>query len=59
MKHEEERIEQELRRKAKDSCVPCGVARKIAEDMGVPYKVVGDAANRLKIKIKNCELGCF
>lgn len=52
-------IAERLTEKAVDSRVPCGVARKIAEELGVPYSEVGKAADALKIKIKNCELGCF
>lgn len=39
--------------------ITCSDARKIAEELGVPYKEVGKIANELKIKIKDCELGCF
>lgn len=53
------KIEQLLRERSVDSRIPCSTARKIAEELGIPYKEVGKAANELKIKIKNCELGCF
>jgi LAO/AO transport system kinase len=39
--------------------IPCPVLRKIAEELDVPYKEAGEAANEMKIKIKNCDLGCF
>ena len=52
-------ISESLKAKAVDGRISCSLARKIAEELGVPYKEVGDAANELKIKIKNCELGCF
>ena len=52
-------IEELLRERSSENRIPCGLARKIAEDLGVPYGEVGNAANELKIKIKNCELGCF
>jgi len=42
-----------------DGKVSCPRARKIAEDLSVPLKEVGDAANELKIKITDCGLGCF
>lgn len=44
---------------AKEGRLSCNQARKLAEELKVPVKVVGDAANELKIKIKACELGCF
>lgn len=39
--------------------ISCSEARRIAEELGVPYSEVGKAADELKIKIRNCELGCF
>jgi len=52
-------IEEEIKRKAVKGRLSCSSARKIAEEAGVPYKIVGNAADRLKIKITNCQLGCF
>jgi len=52
-------ISEILKARAVEGRISCGVARKIAEELGVSYKEVGDAANGLNIKIKNCELGCF
>jgi len=54
-----EEIEERLRHEARDSRINCTRARKIAEELGVSYRAVGDAANRLRIKIHSCELGCF
>ena len=33
--------------------------RKLAEDMGVPYKVAGAAADEIGVRVHNCDLGCF
>ena len=52
-------IEKALQKHTIDGKIPCGVARKIAEDLGVPYKEVGEAADQLSIRIKDCQLGCF
>jgi hypothetical protein len=54
-----EELKQEMIEKAADGKLPCAVARKIAEDLKIPYKEVGDAANDLGIRIKSCQLGCF
>jgi len=54
-----EELKQELMKKAAEGKLPCAVARKIAEDLNLPYKEVGDAADVLGIRIKNCQLGCF
>lgn len=53
------RIEEAVKRKAVKGRLSCSAARKIAEEIGVTYKIVGNAADRLKIKIINCQLGCF
>lgn len=52
-------IEEELRKKAADGRLSCALARRIAEDLGVSYAEVGRAADELRIKIADCELGCF
>lgn len=44
---------------AENGRIPCSVARRIAEHMKVPYKKVGEIADKMGIKITNCELGCF
>ncbi len=54
-----EEIKKEIEKKAKDGRLPCATARKIAQDLSVPYREVGKAADELQIKITNCELGCF
>jgi len=59
MDERQAKIEKRLLQQATDSHISCTLARKIAEELGVPYREVGDAADRLGIKIKNCELGCF
>jgi len=55
----EEKVKEELVKKAVEGRVNCHEARKLAEDLGVTYAEVGRAANELKLKITNCELGCF
>ncbi|ACI20973.1 MULTISPECIES: molybdopterin-guanine dinucleotide biosynthesis protein B [Thermodesulfovibrio] len=52
-------IEKLLREKSNDGKITCSEARKIAEELNVPYIEVGKMANELKIKIRKCELGCF
>lgn len=54
-----EKLTQEIMKKAIDKKLPCAAARKIAEDLGIPYSEVGAAADELGVKIKNCQLGCF
>ncbi len=53
------RIVEKVQQEAVDGRIACGVALKIAEELGVPSREVGRTANQLKIKIANCSLGCF
>lgn len=48
-----------VRLAAKEGRLTCTQARKLAQELKVAPRVVGNAANELKIKIKSCELGCF
>lgn len=54
-----ETIKKELQLQAKDGKISCAECHKLAEELGVPLKKVGQAADELKIKIKACQLGCF
>ena len=55
----EEEIIAKLKEAAKDGKIPCAVAFKVARDCGVSTKEIGNLLNQLKIKIANCQLGCF
>ena len=52
-------VKELLRERSSGGNIACSDARKIAEELDVPYKEVGKAANQMQIKIKSCELGCF
>lgn len=39
--------------------ISCTKARELAENFKVPVSEIGRLANELKIKITECELGCF
>jgi len=52
-------LEKEMRASLVNGKLPCAVAFKIARKLKVSPKQVGDAANRLNIKIASCQLGCF
>jgi len=56
---ENKELEAELRNRVKDGKIACPEMFAIAEKLGLPRKAVGDAATQLKIKIHNCQLGCF
>jgi len=56
-------MDTELEAKIKESLVdgklPCAIAFKIAKELKVSPREVGQAANELSIKICSCQLGCF
>ncbi|MFC1915260.1 hypothetical protein ACFLW4_00980 [Chloroflexota bacterium] len=56
-------MDTELETKVKSSLVngklPCAVALKIAKELKVSPREVGETANKLSIKLCNCQLGCF
>jgi len=55
----ENTIEKKIKASLVNGKLPCAVAFKIAKELKVPLREVGDAADRLRIKICNCQLGCF
>ncbi|WP_027365296.1 hypothetical protein [Desulfotruncus alcoholivorax] len=59
MQNKTEAIKQALREAAPEGKLSCTAARKLAADLGVSPRQVGQAADELKIKIFACELGCF
>ena len=56
-------METELEKKIKSSLVDgrllCAVAFKIAKELKVSPREVGEAADELSVKIGGCQLGCF
>ena len=45
--------------KAKEGKIPCALCFKIAEEHGISRQEIGEVLNQLKIKISQCQLGCF
>ena len=54
-----ETLEMEIQDSLVDGKLPCAVAFSIAKKLKVSTREVGDTANRINIKIKSCQLGCF
>jgi len=52
-------LEQKIKSSLVEGKLPCAVAFKIARELKISPGEVGRAANRLSIKICNCQLGCF
>ena len=52
-------LEKRLLEAAQDNKILCEDAFAISQDLNIPKAEVGMAADRLGIKISNCQLGCF
>ena len=53
------KLEEIIKEKAEDGKLPCPLCFKIAEDFGISRKEMGKILNEIKIKISQCQLGCF
>ena len=56
---ERKKIEDIILSKSKEGKIPCALCFKIAEDFGISKKEMGKILNEVKIKISQCQLGCF
>ncbi|OGO17561.1 MAG: hypothetical protein A2Z15_08430 [Chloroflexi bacterium RBG_16_50_11] len=48
-----------VRSSLRDGRLPCKTAHDIGKNLKTNLKEVGDAATKMKIKISDCQLGCF
>jgi hypothetical protein len=55
----EDEIVAKLKEAAREGKITCALAQKIATENKVPMKKVGELLNQMKIKITQCQLGCF
>ena len=53
------KVEEAILGKAKEGKIPCAACFKIAEEFGVSKRELGEILNQIKIKIGQCQLGCF
>ena len=53
------KIEEAILKKSKKGKLPCAICFKIAEDFGISKNKMGEILNEMKIKISQCQLGCF
>jgi len=53
------KLEETILAKSKDGKIPCAVCFKIADDLGIAKKEITKVLNEMKIKISQCQLGCF
>jgi len=59
MTMDRKKLEETILAKAKDGKLPCEICFKIADDFGIPKKELTKVLNKMKIKISECQLGCF
>ena len=53
------KLEETILKKEKAGKLPCAMCFKIAEDFKISKKEMGKILNEMKIKIGQCQLGCF
>jgi hypothetical protein len=44
---------------APEGSIPCAAAFRLAQELNLSRKDMGELLNELKIKINQCQLGCF
>ena len=55
----DENMKTKIRAAAPEGKIPCAAAFRLAEELGISRKELGNLLNELKIKIIHCQLGCF
>jgi hypothetical protein len=55
----QEELKAKIRAAAPDSRIPCAGAMSLAQELGISRKEMGEMLNELRIKITQCQLGCF
>ena len=53
------KLEKTILEKGKGGKIPCAMCFKIAEDFGISKEEMGKILNEIKVKIGQCQLGCF
>jgi hypothetical protein len=54
-----EALAAEIRAAQVDDALPCAAAWRLAEANGLPRMALAAAADALKVRISDCQLGCF
>jgi hypothetical protein len=55
----QESINARIKAAAPEGKIACPVAFRLAEELGLSRRDLGELLNELKIKIIQCQLGCF
>ena len=54
-----EDLKAKIKAAAPQGKIPCAAAFKLAEELGITRTEMGELLNELRIKIIQCQLGCF
>jgi hypothetical protein len=54
-----EELKAKIRQAAPEGRIPCATAFRLAGELGISRQELGELLNELKIKIIQCQLGCF
>ena len=54
-----ERLINQIEETVTDNRISCKKALEIADENGISRNKMGELLNELKIKIRQCQLGCF
>jgi hypothetical protein len=54
-----EDVKTRIRAAAPEGKIACAAAFRLAEELGITRKELGSLLNELRIKIIQCQLGCF
>ncbi len=54
-----EELKTKIHAAAPEGRISCAAAMRLAEELVISRKDMGRLLNELKIKIKQCQLGCF
>ena len=55
----EKDVKTRIKAAAPEGKMPCAAAFRLAEELGISRKELGNLLNELRIKIIQCQLGCF
>lgn len=54
-----EEIKAKIKASAPEGKITCPAAMSLAQELGISRKDMGELLNELRIKITQCQLGCF
>ena len=55
----QEDLKQKIRAAAAEGKIACAAAFRLADDLDLSRRKMGELLNELKIKLIQCQLGCF